>query len=119
MVPASSCPRRDGQEEGNVVRWLKKVGDAVEKGEAIAEIETDKTTMELEGGPVGAHPAPRARQRGDGTVSRVIGWIGKRGKRFPRTRQAPGRGPRAPGPGATVPARVVRCRRGGGDTEGR
>lgn len=35
-------------EEGTLVRWLKKVGDAVKKGEPIAEIETDKVTIEIE-----------------------------------------------------------------------
>lgn len=34
--------------EGNLVRWLKKEGDAVKAGETIAEIETDKATMEVE-----------------------------------------------------------------------
>ena len=35
-------------EEGKVHRWLKQVGDAVERGEPIAEVETDKTTIEME-----------------------------------------------------------------------
>lgn len=34
--------------EGTIVRWLKKVGDHVNKGEAVAEIETDKVTIEIE-----------------------------------------------------------------------
>ncbi|BAS26057.1 dihydrolipoamide acetyltransferase family protein [Limnochorda pilosa] len=34
--------------EGRLVRWLKAPGDAVQKGEALAEIETDKATVELE-----------------------------------------------------------------------
>lgn len=34
--------------EGTLVRWLKKVGDEVKRGEVIAEIETDKATVELE-----------------------------------------------------------------------
>lgn len=34
--------------EGNLVRWLKKEGDAIKAGETIAEIETDKATMEVE-----------------------------------------------------------------------
>jgi pyruvate/2-oxoglutarate dehydrogenase complex dihydrolipoamide acyltransferase (E2) component len=34
--------------EGNLARWLKKEGDKVKAGEAIAEIETDKATMEVE-----------------------------------------------------------------------
>ena len=35
-------------EEGKVVSWLKQVGDRVDRGEALAEIETDKTTVEME-----------------------------------------------------------------------
>jgi pyruvate/2-oxoglutarate dehydrogenase complex dihydrolipoamide acyltransferase (E2) component len=35
-------------EEGKLVSWLKAVGDDVRRGEAIAEIETDKTTVEME-----------------------------------------------------------------------
>ena len=36
------------QETGTVARWLKQEGDAIEKGEAILEVETDKVTMEVE-----------------------------------------------------------------------
>jgi pyruvate/2-oxoglutarate dehydrogenase complex dihydrolipoamide acyltransferase (E2) component len=35
-------------EEGKVQSWLKSVGDRVERGEPIAEVETDKTTVEME-----------------------------------------------------------------------
>ncbi len=38
----------DTMSEGAISRWLKKPGDQVEKGDIIAEIETDKATMELE-----------------------------------------------------------------------
>ena len=38
----------DTMEDGVVVRWLKRVGEAVAKGEVVAEIETDKATMEME-----------------------------------------------------------------------
>ena len=34
--------------EGNLVKWIKKEGDGVEAGDVIAEIETDKATMEVE-----------------------------------------------------------------------
>src|SRR5205814_10403832 len=34
--------------EGNLAKWHKKVGDAVKAGDVIAEIETDKATMEVE-----------------------------------------------------------------------
>src|SRR2546428_2821037 len=36
------------QEAGKVVHWLKRPGDAVQKGEPIVEIETDKVTVEIE-----------------------------------------------------------------------
>src|SRR5256885_12128881 len=35
-------------EKGNLAKWLKKEGDAVKAGDVIAEIETDKATMEVE-----------------------------------------------------------------------
>ncbi len=35
-------------EEGTLVSWLKKVGDRVETGEVIAEVETEKITTDLE-----------------------------------------------------------------------
>jgi pyruvate dehydrogenase E2 component (dihydrolipoamide acetyltransferase) len=38
----------DTMEEGELSRWLKNVGDAVHRGDILAEIETDKATMDLE-----------------------------------------------------------------------
>ena len=38
----------DTMEEGVVAKWLKKVGDTVKEGDILAEIETDKATMEFE-----------------------------------------------------------------------
>lgn len=38
----------DTMEEGNIVSWEKKVGDEVKVGDILAEVETDKATMELE-----------------------------------------------------------------------
>ena len=38
----------DTMEEGTVAKWLKNVGDKVEEGDILAEIETDKATMEFE-----------------------------------------------------------------------
>lgn len=35
-------------EEGKLQRWLKQIGDSIERGEPLAEIETDKTTVEME-----------------------------------------------------------------------
>ncbi len=45
--------------EGNLAKWLKKPGDKVKPGEVIAEIETDKATMEVESAD-------------SGTLSRIV-----------------------------------------------
>lgn len=48
-VEVVKMPRlSDTMEEGTVATWLKKVGDTVEEGDILAEIETDKATMEFE-----------------------------------------------------------------------
>lgn len=49
MAEVINMPRlSDTMEEGTVVKWLKKVGDKIEEGDILAEIETDKATMEFE-----------------------------------------------------------------------
>lgn len=49
MAEIIRMPRlSDTMEEGNIVSWLKKVGDLVSPGDILAEVETDKATMELE-----------------------------------------------------------------------
>ncbi len=50
----------DAMTEGKVVKWYKQPGDAVKKGEPVAEIETDKVNLDLEAeadGKLGAHQA--------------------------------------------------------------
>ena len=49
MAEIINMPRlSDTMEEGTVATWLKQVGDKVEEGDILAEIETDKATMEFE-----------------------------------------------------------------------
>ena len=49
MAIIVNMPRlSDTMEEGTVASWLKKVGDKIEEGDILAEIETDKATMEFE-----------------------------------------------------------------------
>jgi len=49
MAEIITMPRlSDTMEEGTVASWLKKVGDKVKEGDILAEIETDKATMEFE-----------------------------------------------------------------------
>lgn len=49
MATVITMPRlSDTMTEGTVAKWLKKVGDKIEEGDILAEIETDKATMEFE-----------------------------------------------------------------------
>ena len=49
MAELITMPRlSDTMEEGTVATWLKKVGDKIQEGDILAEIETDKATMEFE-----------------------------------------------------------------------
>jgi pyruvate dehydrogenase E2 component (dihydrolipoamide acetyltransferase) len=49
MIQAITMPvLSDTMSVGRLARWLKKPGDPIKKGEAIAEVETDKAVMELE-----------------------------------------------------------------------
>ena len=50
-------------EKGNLAKWLKKEGDTVKSGDIIAEIETDKATMEVEAVDEGAHRQDRGAGR--------------------------------------------------------
>src|SRR5437867_6958883 len=47
-IPIEMPKLSDTMTEGTLVRWLKKVGDSVAVGDVLAEVETDKATMEME-----------------------------------------------------------------------
>ncbi|MEZ5845830.1 MAG: pyruvate dehydrogenase complex E1 component subunit beta [Geminicoccaceae bacterium] len=62
--------------EGNLARWLKKEGDEVKSGDAIAEIETDKATMEVEAvdeGRIGRILVPEGTE--SVAVNTPIAWL--------------------------------------------
>ncbi|HYI13036.1 MAG TPA: dihydrolipoamide acetyltransferase family protein [Thermoanaerobaculia bacterium] len=71
----------DAMTEGKLVRWYKQPGDPVKRGEAIAEIETDKVNLDLEAeedGTLGAHAA----KEGDMVaVGNVLARILKEGEK--------------------------------------
>ena len=57
-------------EEGTLARWLVKEGDSVSSGDLIAEIETDKATMEFEAVDEGVISKIHGRRRQRGRESR-------------------------------------------------
>jgi pyruvate dehydrogenase E2 component (dihydrolipoamide acetyltransferase) len=70
-------------EEGVIIKWLKTEGDAVEKGEPIAEIETDKAAMELESDYEGTLLKILYPELTTVPVVETIAWIGERGEQIP------------------------------------
>lgn len=63
------------QDTGRLVAWLKNEGDTVQQGEPIMEIETDKTTVEVEAAAAGILSGVSARPGEDVPVGQVIALI--------------------------------------------
>jgi pyruvate dehydrogenase E2 component (dihydrolipoamide acetyltransferase) len=80
MAEIIRMPRMsDTMEEGNIVGWLKKVGDSVEPGDVLAEVETDKATMELESYQEG-YLLHIGVEEGPVAVNGVLAIIGEKGE---------------------------------------
>ncbi|GEP05158.1 pyruvate dehydrogenase complex dihydrolipoamide acetyltransferase [Methylobacterium oxalidis] len=85
-------------EKGNLAKWLKKEGDAVKSGDVLAEIETDKATMEVEAideGVLAKILVPEG--TADVPVNDLIALIAAEGE-DPGSVQAPAGGGAAPAP---------------------
>ena len=73
----------DAMEEGTLLKWLKSEGDDVSEGDAIAEIETDKVTMELEAEDEGTLAQLIADEGQDIPVGEAIAFIQGEGEEVP------------------------------------
>ncbi|MCS6925232.1 MAG: 2-oxo acid dehydrogenase subunit E2 [Candidatus Binatia bacterium] len=69
----------DTMEEGKILRWLKQVGDRVEVGDIIAEVETDKADMEMEALDAGVLVEIRVREGESAPVGAVIAILSEDG----------------------------------------
>ena len=79
-VEIVTMPRlSDTMTEGTVASWLKKVGDTVNEGDILAEIETDKATMEFESFYEGTLLYIGIDEGGSAAVDSVLAIIGKKG----------------------------------------
>lgn len=65
----------DTMNNGRLVKWAKKLGDPIRKGETIAEVETDKAVMEVEAFHDGFLGGPLAPESSEMPVGQVIGYI--------------------------------------------
>mgnify|MGYP003682047287 FL=1 len=70
----------DTMEEGTVARWYKKVGDTVKEGDILAEIETDKATMEFESFQEGELLHIGILEGGTAPVDSLLAIIGEKGE---------------------------------------
>jgi pyruvate dehydrogenase E2 component (dihydrolipoamide acetyltransferase) len=71
-----------GMESGTIVRWLKSEGEAVEKGEPLFELDTDKVTQEVEAEAAGVL-LKIAISEGEVPVGQTVAFIGAEGEDLP------------------------------------
>jgi pyruvate dehydrogenase E2 component (dihydrolipoamide acetyltransferase) len=80
-------------EKGKIVKWLKKEGETVQRGEPLLEIETDKTTIEIEARGSGILRKILTQEGSEAPIAEVIGYIGTEDEPLPeaatRARVAP------------------------------
>jgi pyruvate dehydrogenase E2 component (dihydrolipoamide acetyltransferase) len=72
-------------EECTIVKWLKKEGDAVAKGDILFEIETDKANMEVESFFEGTLLKILTPVGGTVPVQAIVAWVGQPGEALPAT----------------------------------
>lgn len=83
MAVAIKLPRMsDTMEEGTIVSWLVQVGDTVKAGDMIADVETDKATMELENFEKGEILHLNVEEGQTVPVETVIAIVGKKGEDY-------------------------------------
>ena len=66
-----------------LLKWLKNEGDAVKRGDALCEVETDKATSELESVAQGTLLQKLVDEGSEVTVGTVIAFVGKPGETMP------------------------------------
>jgi pyruvate dehydrogenase E2 component (dihydrolipoamide acetyltransferase) len=90
-VPEVIMPKMgDAMEEGTLLKWLKSEGEEVSEGDAIAEIETDKVTMELEAEDDGTLAQLIADEGQDVPVGDAIAFIQGEGEEVPERSEGGG-----------------------------
>ncbi len=81
MAEIINMPRlSDTMEEGTVAKWFKKVGDHINEGDILAEIETDKATMEFESFNEGELLHIGIQEGGTAPVDTLLAIIGEKGE---------------------------------------
>jgi pyruvate dehydrogenase E2 component (dihydrolipoamide acetyltransferase) len=89
-MPEITMPKlSDTMTEGTLVSWKKKKGDKVSAGEVLAEIETDKATMEWESTEDGTLTEIYVEEGGKVNVGDKIAFIGGESEEAPKKKEEP------------------------------
>ena len=115
MVRPITMPKLGQSEEvGTLVRWRKKVGDTVAKGDILFEIETDKALLEVESFFEGTLLKTVVQEGATVPINTTVGFVGDPGEAIPevaapsskfRKPELPAASARVPRPAAPQPAR--------------
>lgn len=79
----------DQMTEGKIAEWLKKEGDEVKAGDVIAQVETEKATLDVEAFDSGVLIGLVVKVGESAPVGQPIAWIGARGEKVPAAEAAP------------------------------
>ncbi len=82
----------DEMTEGKVTQWLKKEGDEVKPGDVVAQVETEKATLDVEAFEAGVLLGVAVAEGESAPVGTPIAWLGARGEKVPsaaRSRTVP------------------------------
>ena len=102
----------DTMEEGVIAKWHKKVGDQVKSGELMAEIETDKATMDYESYSEGTILYLGAKEGEAVKVNDVLAVVGKKGEDYKALLESAGKSGEAGGKAADKPEAEARTEGG-------
>jgi pyruvate dehydrogenase E2 component (dihydrolipoamide acetyltransferase) len=75
MIDVTMPRLSDTMEEGTIVAWLKRPGDQVDRGDVLAEIETDKATVELEAFDAGILDRIDVAEGMTVAIGTVVAWL--------------------------------------------
>ena len=90
--------------EGTIVRWIKKVGDRVERDEPLFEISTDKVDAEIPSPAAGVLSEIRAREGETVPINTVVALISEKGQASPAPPSQPAQAPQSASASVAAPA---------------
>ena len=108
MAEELTMPRlSDTMEEGTIGRWLKREGESFQQGEVIAEIETDKATMDFQAYEDGTLLRILVGDGESAPLGAPIAVVGAEGEDVPERVAAPASAPAAAGGNGASPPSVA------------